>query len=330
MTTPQGPFQSPDPSGAFGGGRHRPGPVGGFAAPAASPLTATQPPATPAAGRGRKRKDKPAKAAKVATRSTSKILALAGACAAGAALVGLSLISSGGPSTYVVRVADDVPASATLRPEHLEAIELDGAAIQDGAFTADSSEAAVAEALEVAADRPVVYPLAEGTQLLPSHFSTEGVTVGSPLAANERRVSISATPAAANAGLIRPGDRVDVVAVATAVGDTIAGVVATDIEVLAVAVGADSGPNDDEGEGAEDNEALLTTGVPATYLLRVDAGQVTDLAVADTAATRLYVVYRGAGADDSAARTASLLDALCGRGAGGPGPSNLTACAAAP
>jgi Flp pilus assembly protein CpaB len=249
--------------------------------------------------------------------STNRLFALILALVV-AALIGLLLVfSNPSPDTYVVRAMKPIPAASPVQASQIEAIPMDDAYIEQGAFTASSAKAANAKALEYAKNQTLQYPLSARQQLTKSAFATDA-SLGQPLGPDERLMSVRASAAAAAAGTLQVGDSVDVVFF----NGELAGMVASNVSIVAIAVGEQelsSAAGDQLTEGNKDKSAVdLLPGkpIPGTFLLRVKMHQITPIAASDGSADsgRLYLVQRGEGAQNVATVPMSVVSAICGKG----------------
>lgn len=277
------------------------------------PGVGPQAPVIPAAGK-KKRKDKGDKPVTKGLITANKVPALVLAVAAG--LMGFLLISKKPPTAYVVQAKQPLEALATVDSSQIEAVQVDIKAVERGALAGPSEEAALAKATKLIEGGRLQYPLAKGQQLWSRMFSTE-VILAAPLAADERLMSIRATVPAAVAGILRPGDRVDVYGST----DSLAGLVASDLEVVAITLAQETDNKSSAASGdasADDGAAAKTdTGsspvggtTDSTYVLRVKGDVIAKLVTAD-ANSKLYLTYRGAEASDIENMPASLLEVLC-------------------
>lgn len=133
----------------------------------------------------------------------------------------------------------------------------------------------------------------------------------SNLGPTERLVSIQASVGASVSGVLRAGDRVDVIASSSS-GQT-AELVLQDVEIVSVAVDESlyaSAAQQQLSTTSENNnlspeQILPGDPIPGTYTLRVQAADSTRLAVYD-ANSKMYLAYRAASAINSNVPQASL------------------------
>lgn len=296
----------PPPSAPSAGGPGFPPPAGG---PGMGPLapagTAT------AVSKGKRAKRSGGSGSGAPTKRalrTNKVFAMLFAVIA--ALLLLVVVTRKTPETYVVQAGQTVGANQTIGVDQLQATALPSSAIEQGAFVGSTARAAVDRALRAIGKKATVYPLFAGEQLQPSLFTASVTSVHG----TQRLFSISADPVNAVDGAIRPGDRVDIIAVSS--GADLAGYVATDILVSAVGANSSSLQNATAGQGP--SSASGTTGtpqsqLPGTYVLRVTQAQAVALAMAGSSSGALYLALRGAHASNASPLPAmSIEQALCG------------------
>ncbi|MDW8008491.1 MAG: Flp pilus assembly protein CpaB [Chloroflexota bacterium] len=211
---------------------------------------------------------------------------LALACGAGAAALVYMAMSAAGrqaPGPAGAPAAPLVPVVVAARP--LAA----GAVIGEGDVTVSEAPAdGVADGAlahrEDAVGRTVLYPLARGEQVLAQKLAPQGAAPGDAAAAlppGRVGVAVKVAPETAAGGLLRPGDRVDVVAALPAgVGEQeawVACVVARDVPVLAVgqevARPAEGGALVRGGKGAVDAGTVTLAASPEQALALWAAAQ---------------------------------------------------------
>lgn len=277
-------FDQPGMGGGF------PQPTPAWTPPPTGGISMPEQPAPPKGKRSRRKgKEDPTGAEQVTKKVVNKnarFALLLGIVAA--AVVGLLAYGSTAPETYVVRVTQDLPAGQVLdASQHLEAVASTDDLAETGAFEGATADAALQVATEEIDGLRVQYPMSAGEQVHADNFATTWAT-SSEMKPNERLMSISATVSDAVAGQIRAGDRVDIAASA----DGVAGVVFSDIEVVAVTVPEDrleqvTPPNEDDttGEGTAGNP------IPGIYTVRVTDQQSSRLYAVDANA-ELALIYR--------------------------------------
>lgn len=317
-----------------------PGGPGPFGRPGVDPYAAA-PAAAPTARKGKKVKAAKDKAPKdssakpVTRRVIGRQTKLAALFAGVVALLALMVFSQPqGDKTYVVRTTKAVTALTEVSMSQFEAIAIDPAYVEDDAITAGSGKDALAAVeAELKKGARIQVNLGARQQVRVAYFSAEAQLV-KPLAADERLVSIQANVASAVAGQIKAGDRVDVVGVLENGTTSVAGVVLSDIEVVAVTPAESAytaAQSEQQSDGNRDKNAadlLPTKPIPGTYVLRIKLADVTRLTVVDTGA-RVYLVLRGTDASTAPVASADVLATICGANAttGAGTASGAAACA---
>lgn len=248
------------------------------------------------------------------------VLALVLAALTAIALLAV-LTSTAEPSTtYVLRTSRDLSPAANVTDGDLTAVALPKEAVEAGAITGSSA----AQVLDLAkgvllgpddADWQVVgkrprYPLLTGQQLRPQMFTSPGGAASQTISDEERLVSVRVSAANALIGGLGVGDRVDV-AVA---GDDIAGLVAENVEIVAVQSSEDVIRSAQQAQGSSTdlsaNDLLPATPIPGTYVLRVPKDRVMSLVVADSTGG-LYLIGRTAQGGTTPNAATNLTRAIC-------------------
>lgn len=309
-----------------------PGQPAGPAARPAQPAAA----ATSDTGKGKKKGKK--KGNDVQTRRTSKVwaaFALVGLLVTVAILLVPPADDGDEDQTFVTVATRSIPALAQVKADWFEARQVPEEVIADGALTGATAEEALAE-LNLDDDAQVYarYPIASGSQVHLSSLSYEAqLPAGSnELAPDERLVSVSANVASSVAGVLRVGDRVDVVATGqwrlsdydpTLSSVTGAAGVVEDVEIVAITIDESlysdiaSSIVEQQQTGADDvdepkspEDLLPGDPVPGIYTLKVHRDLVNRLTAAN-AHLDLALVYRGQDAQAGEFSPATVLDVLC-------------------
>jgi pilus assembly protein CpaB len=131
------------------------------------------------------------------------------------------------PTQPVVVAAADLSLGAELKKEDLRVISFPAGQAPEGAFSQPQD----------IIGRGLIVPLVKSEIILPAKLASKEAGVGLPPVIPEgmRAVSVRVNEVVGVAGYVLPGNRVDVVATATAtnqVGDTIAKVVLANVQVL--------------------------------------------------------------------------------------------------
>jgi Flp pilus assembly protein CpaB len=298
-------------------------PTGGLGAPPSGPIPAGSPmPGLPLSGSAPTssgagaRRGKPARAEKVKA-PTRRVIGLQRALAILLAVVAVAVFAFAGldqsaPDAYVLRAAVSVAEMNEITPDMIEIAAADLRYVDDGAISGQDLAALEAEAAALVG-QVARYPIARGQQLRSGMFTGPTGELRA-LASDERLVSIPASLANAVAGSLRPGDRVDVVAVERR--DGISGVIALDVEIVAVRLDADQlyslsgeqvGP---EGRELRPDQLQPTEPIPGMYTLRIPVTMMPLFAVASSQG-EFHLFYRGSGAADLMVPSVSLIEQLC-------------------
>lgn len=204
---------------------------------------------------------------------------------------GLVYYGSTAPGQFVVVAKTDVPAGAEVGVNQLEAVTIPEANLVKDAIVADTEQEALDKAVDEFTGLSAQYPLKKGAQVTPDAFNVE-ISLGEPLAPQERLVSIDAPIANSVAAQIKAGDRVDVVA---STGE-VAGVIAANVSVVSVTISEsqyESIASSQTGDTKDSNpdELLPGTPVPGIYVIRTDADTAEKLLVSSMNAD-LGLIYR--------------------------------------
>lgn len=228
--------------------------------------------------------------------------------------------SISGPTESVVVASQNIPAGTRVTSEMVAIKELPDLTVLAGAFT--SAEAVVGQV--------TVVPVVAGEQLIPDKITATGTAAvtqygESPplsllLEPGQRAVSVELSSLVGAGGLIRPGDRVDVIlsvktstVQATGAGtdanaggsNQVAVTILQNLKVLAIDQDVAAQPATTDGtattkEGEDNNAAATTVTLAAT------PSQAEVLAVADNCRAnfqgRLAIALRGFGDDGTTAR----------------------------
>lgn len=216
------------------------------------------------------------------------------------------------PGLYVARSSQSLAEMTEFSESMLRISPVSPDLLERDAISAETEEG-VREAVAGLYGQVTRFPLSEGQQLRADLF-TGATRELAPLGAGERLVSVPASIANAVAGTLRPGDRVDVVVVDPREG--VAGVLARDVEVVAVRLSADqlaglsseqTGP---EGRELSPEDLQPAQPIPGMYTLRVDAALASQVAVASSEG-ELHLLYRNSSAVDVPSPAVSLLELIC-------------------
>ena len=226
------------------------------------------------------------------------------------ALLVVLFMTSARPSVYIVRTTDAVGALQSITEDRIEAFAVDQSAVEPTAWSGADKAKLIDEVMAAIASKRTAMPIGARQQLRPELFSTQ-LEGSSPLSPDERLVSVSARASAAIVGALKAGDRVDVYA-ATASG--LAGLLGSDIEVIAVSVMPDQLDSLSQQQVTEKGKVLsdLVPGnpIPGTYVLRVKAGDVSRFVSAD-AGGKIYLSLRGVDAGVTTAQATDIAASIC-------------------
>lgn len=189
-----------------------------------------------------------------------KLLAWAGAAGVLAALVAFLYLQSV-RRTYVsfaetkpvVVARKYIPAWSRIDQEMVEVVQAPGNAVQPGALP---------EATR-AAGQLAVAPIAEGEQVLANKLATTGSQLSSTIPKGMRGITVAVDGSSTHAGLLRPGDSVDVLTTLEVNQGgkalTVSGTLLQDVRVVAV---GSRFTNEQNGASAEVGGESVTMAVP--------------------------------------------------------------------
>lgn len=260
--------------------------------------------------RKRGRSGRAARSERVGSRRASSMRWLFVLFAGGLAAAILLVLSDTDDAIYVARFSSEVPALSLVGGASIEAAPMPISAIEPGTFSGSDPSAVLAEASDFAAGRWLAVQAGEKQQLRRSMFTSAG-ELAIPLAPDERLISISSTAPRALAGRIRAGDRVDVYVAAPG---GVTGLLASDVEVVAVSVPPaqfDTISSQQLSRPRDSFEDIAPRDpVPGTYVMRVHSSRAGDFVAADSSG-RIYLILRGPGAGDSSSDPKSIDQVIC-------------------
>ena len=230
-----------------------------------------------------------------------------------AVLVGLLAVlavTNTGSKSYVARTSAPVNAFTEITESLIEVVALDSSAVEPDTWSGDSEKSVKERVLTEIVGKRTAIQLGAKQQLRISMF-VDRVQPSTPLLADERLVSISAKASAAVVGSIRAGDRVDVYGT-TAQG--LSGLLASDIEVVAVSVAPQQldSVSQEQINNKDKTLAELVPGdpIPGTYVLRLRSGDVSKVISADSGGS-IYLSLRGADAGITDTSVSDITTAIC-------------------
>lgn len=230
-------------------------------------------------------------------------------------LLAVIVTSSPGSTVLVARAAGDIPAMSQLSVEQFTLTAIDRDALEPGAFSAESEEELTATLTEAIDGKWPVQNIFTGQQLRAEMLSAN-TTLNTPLASDERLISITARVSNAVAGGVRPGDKVDVF---VSDGDGLTGVLGQGVEIVGVSLLPDQFDAVAQ-EQFENPDKVLSDFLPkspvgGTYIIRVKAVDVARYVTADTSG-KITLALHGENASGFPAVPVDLYEAICGRTSG--------------
>lgn len=233
------------------------------------------------------------------------------------ALGAVFLLTKPAPVVYVARAAADIPALTEVTESQIEAAPVSPESVEPGALSSPDASTVLKMAAEQILGKKAFSPIFLGQQLRPQMVA-DGVALATPLGPDERLVSIGARAAGSVAGTIVPGDRVDIYVAAP---DGLTGILAQDVEVVAVTVRPDQLDNLSSTQLAAPNKTLgdlvPSKPIPGTYIVRVADDMVAKFIAGDSGGT-LYMVLRGVDASDYLTPPSDVRLAICANFADDP------------
>ena len=208
---------------------------------------------------------------------------------------------------YVLRAVQNLTPGVSVSAENLEAAPVDPETVEPGAITGSTPKEVIAYATGetqgpdgadwAVVGRTPLYPVYTAQQIRAEMFTTTASNIGSPLAAGERLVSITADVDTALAGYFKAGDVVDIVAVNSANEAVLVAEAAVIVSIQADTSTLRSAQQRQAAENGKDltaGDVLPSQPIPGIYVLRVDAATAGSLAATDE--DRLYLLARPEGA----------------------------------
>lgn len=228
------------------------------------------------------------------------------------AVFALASLGTDTADAWVLRAAGSVSELTEVTADMIVAEPIDARYVEEGTFAASDRGSLELQAATLVG-QVTRFPIEKGQQLRASMFAGPGGALV-PIGPEERLVSVPASLANAVAGGLRAGDRVDVVVVDRREG--VAGILATDLEIVAVRIDADQLSNlsgEQLGPGGRElrpDQLQPFEPIPGMYTLRI-AAELMPIIAAASAQGELHLFYRGAGAVDTALPAVALIEHLC-------------------
>lgn len=214
--------------------------------------------------------------------------------------------------SFVARADRPIGALTELEESMVGADALPLELIEEGAYTGETAEEAIAAAMEALAGQRTQYPVAKGEQLHAEDFLLEA-RLAPDIGPDERLISLSASIAGAVGGDLRVGDHVDIIGV----GQDLSRVMVNNAEVVDITLPEDefgsfaASQTDEEGRDTSRAELIPGDPIPGVYTLLVAAEDAPRLLTVGSLG-EILLVYRAPGADDIEPRTLPLDLLLCG------------------
>ena len=275
----------------------------------------TTPTSTPRTRRGRaskkakrERPDRPpTRRAANANRTIGIVVALV------AVVILLVALSAKPKQIYVVRASQAIGALQSFSSSEVTAFATSAPNVESGAITGTTAKQALANADRALRHTVAQIPISAGEQISPQLFTTHTASQA-VVQSNQRLVAIQADVGASAAG-IGVGDYVDVVAVTNSTNPALAGVVLTHVRVAAIAPPAST----ISSAASSPSPKLPAQSIGNTYVLVVPATQEARLvAAAGASGATIFLTYSPTSATNSPSSVATVIQAICGTGAGAP------------
>ena len=209
-----------------------------------------------------------------------------------AAVFLLVSMAHGTKPSYAAVARTDLPAFGGLTAQELGAISIPAGSAETGAYVAPSAQQAIELALKSLRGQVPQYPVYTGQQLIPQMFFKPLASLG----ANQRLISIQASPENSVDGYVRAGDRIDVVVYTNSTNGT----PATSQTLLSGAIVVYAGPTASalqSGQGAQQSNTQAPASqyypvdpIPGTYILKIDKRQIGHVVSGLANAANVYVL----------------------------------------
>jgi len=239
--------------------------------------------------------------------------------AAAVGVLGVVITSTPSDSVWVVRSKSDASISSlvVIEPTMFTLVEVDPRAVEQDTFSGVDKNAVNTEFLDAITDKWFLYPMPAGQQVRRTDLVPSG-DLSTPLAADERLISISARAADAVSGTIRPGSVVDVY-VSSSEGLT--GVLGQGVEIVSVSLAPEQFDSVAQQQFQDPNKSLsdfvADQPVGGTYVIRVKASDVASYIAADTAGKITLSLHGGESRVFTPVPT-DIISTICGSGSTEP------------
>lgn len=212
-----------------------------------------------------------------------------------------------GDVTPVVVASQDIAAGSEITADMVKVVDVPAGLVVKNAIT-DSA---------LVVGQTARFPIAQGEQLVKASFGAQSEEDGLAYVVPKgmRAIAVSVEEVTAVGGLLRPGDRVDVIAVFDSDSNTLgasrpttAVTVLQDVEILAIAQEAQEPIPALEGETDAAGQSRTSGKVPdnpdknpraSTITLALDPAQAVELAAIQQEAARIFLALRAVGDDQA-------------------------------
>lgn len=244
-------------------------------------------------------------------RSTSSFGWLFLVFAAAVGLLAVVITASPEQKTYVVKAKDAIAPLVSVEETQFEIVGVPTEAVEPEVISGASAEEAGKALTDALIDKWFVYPVGKGQQIRSSMLADTG-TLDTPLAADERLVSITVNVARAVSGSVRAGNLVDIY---VSDNNGLTGVLGQGVEVVAVSLQPEQFESAAKQQFDQPDKNLSDfipeQPVGGTYVLRVKAADVGRYVSADAAGT-ITMSLHGGEADRFTPAPTDLIQTICG------------------
>jgi Flp pilus assembly protein CpaB len=239
--------------------------------------------------------------------------------AAAVGVLGVVITSTPNDNIWVVRSKNDasVAALVAVDPTMFTLVQVDPLAVEQDTFSGPDRDSVNAEFTDAVNDKWFLYPMPAGQQVRRGDLVPSG-DLATPLAADERLISISARAADAVAGTIRAGSVVDVYVSSS---DGLTGVLGQGVEIVSVSLAPEQFDSVAQQQFQDPDKSLsdfvANQPIGGTYVIRVKAGDVASYIAADTAGKITLSLHGGESRVFTPVPT-DILSTICGVGSAEP------------
>lgn len=239
--------------------------------------------------------------------------------AAAVGVLGVVVTTTPSNKVWVVRSMDDRPVAAlvTIDPTMFTLVEVDPLSVEQDTFNGADADAVKTEFVAAISGKWFLYPMPGGQQVRKSDLVPSG-DLATPLAADERLVSISARAADAVAGTIRSGSIVDIY---VSSGEGLTGVLGQGIEIVSVSLAPEQFDSVAQQQFQDPDKSLsdfvADQPIGGTYVIRVKAGDVGRYIAADTAG-KITLSLHGTESRVFTPVPTDIISTICGNGSTEP------------